>query len=112
MRRRVQRIRLGIGGLKARSSLDPCSSWGLHQVLEGPLAVPIMFIGIERVQHVEQFKYLGQIYDSHGTVKGEVSRRLGLGYAALNTLGNCKQEIWIYRTLSRRTKLTIYKPLS
>jgi hypothetical protein len=51
--------------------------------------------------------YLGQIIDSHGTVKGELSRRLGLAHAAFNTLR--RQGIWTDKTLSKRTKLTIYK---
>jgi hypothetical protein len=74
---------------------------------EGPVAVPVIFIGTQRVEHVKQFKYLGQIIASDGTVKGEVSRRLGLAYAAFNRLA--KQGIWKDKTVSRRTKLTIYK---
>jgi hypothetical protein len=50
---------------------------------------------------------MGQIIASDGTVKGEVTRRLGLAYAAFNRLG--KQGIWKDKKLSRRTKLTIYK---
>jgi hypothetical protein len=44
---------------------------------EGQVAVPFIFIGTQRVEHVKQFKYLGQIIDSHGTIKRDVSRRLG-----------------------------------
>ncbi len=40
---------------------------------EGPVAVPVIFIGTQRVEHVKQFKYLGQIIASDGTVKGEVT---------------------------------------
>jgi hypothetical protein len=56
---------------------------------------------------VKQFKYLGQIIASDGTVKGEGSRRLGVAYAAFNRLG--KQGIWKDKTVSRRIKLTVYK---
>ncbi len=49
---------------------------------EGPVAVQVIFIGTQRVEHVKPFKYLGQITASDGTVKGEASRRLGLAYAA------------------------------
>jgi hypothetical protein len=62
---------------------------------------------VYHVEHVKQFKYLGQIIASDGTVKREVSRRLGLAYAAFNRLG--KQGIWKDKIVSRRTKLTIYK---
>ncbi len=71
------------------------------------MAVPIIFIGTQRVKDVKQFKYLGQIIASDGTVKGEVTRRLGLAHAAFNRLG--KQGIWKDKKLGRRTKLTIYK---
>jgi hypothetical protein len=74
---------------------------------EGPVAVPVLFIGTQRVEHVKQFKYMGPIIASDGTVKGEVSRRLGLAYAAFNRLG--KQGIWKHKTGGRRTKLTFYK---
>jgi hypothetical protein len=74
---------------------------------EGPVAVPVICIGTQRIEHVKQFKYLGQIIASDWTVKGEVTRRLGLAYAAFNRLG--KQGIWKDKKLSTRTKLTIYK---
>jgi hypothetical protein len=38
---------------------------------EGPIAVQIIFIGTQRVEHVKQFKYLGQIIDSPGRVTGK-----------------------------------------
>ncbi len=60
-----------------------------------------------RIEHVKQFKYLGKIIASDGTVKGEVSWRLGLAYAAFSWLG--KQGTWKDKTTSRRTNLTIYK---
>ena len=65
---------------------------------EEPVAVPVIFIGTQQVEHVKQFKYLGQIIASDGTVKGEVTRRLGLAYAAFNRLG--KQGIWKDKTIS------------
>jgi hypothetical protein len=74
---------------------------------EGPVAVPIIFIGTQRVKHGEQFKYLGQVIYSHGTVNGEFSPRLGLAHAAVKTMG--KQGIWTDKTPSGRTNLTIYK---
>jgi hypothetical protein len=74
---------------------------------EGPVAVTVIFIGTQRVEHMKQLKYLGQIIASDGTVKGEVTQRLGLAYAAFNRLG--KQGIWKVKKLSRRTKLTSYK---
>jgi hypothetical protein len=57
--------------------------------------------------HVEKSKYLGQIIASDGKVQGEVSRSLALGYAAFNQLG--KRGIWRDKSISRRTKLTLYK---
>jgi hypothetical protein len=52
-------------------------------------------------------KCLGQIIASDGKVKKEVSRRLALCYAAFNKLG--KQGIWRDKSVSRRTKLTVYQ---
>jgi hypothetical protein len=74
---------------------------------EVPVQVPVIFIGTQRVEHVKQFKYLRQIIASDGTVKGELSRRLGLADAAFYRLG--KQGIWTEKEVSRGTKLTIYK---
>jgi len=74
---------------------------------QGPVPVPEIFIDNQRVEHVQQFKYLGQIIASDGKVKREVSRRLALGYAAFNKLG--KQGIWKDKLISRRTKLTLYQ---
>jgi hypothetical protein len=68
---------------------------------QGPVAVPEIFIDNQHVEHVQQFKYLGQILASDGKVKREVSRRLALGYAALNRLG--KEGIWKDKSTSRRT---------
>jgi hypothetical protein len=50
---------------------------------EGPVAVPLIFNVTQLVEHVDKFKYLGQLIDSNGNVKGEVNRRLLLAYAAL-----------------------------
>ncbi len=68
---------------------------------QGPVAVPEIFIDNQRVEHVQQFKYLGHIIASDGKVKRELSRRLAVGYAAFNRLG--KQGIWKDRSIRRRT---------
>jgi hypothetical protein len=65
---------------------------------EGPIAVPELFIDNQRVEHVQHFKYLGQIIASDGNDKKEVSLRLALGYAAFR-LG--KQGIWRDKLVSR-----------
>jgi hypothetical protein len=65
---------------------------------EVPVAVPVIFIGTQRVVYVKQAKYLGQVIASDGAVKGEVGRRLGLAYAAFNRLG--KQGVWKDKTTS------------
>jgi hypothetical protein len=74
---------------------------------EGRVPMPVIFFGTQCVEHVKKFKYVGQIIASDGTLKGEVSRRLGLAYAAFNRLG--KQGVLPDKTVSRRTKLTMYK---
>jgi hypothetical protein len=74
---------------------------------QGPVPVPEIVIDNQRVEHVQQFKYLGQIIALHGKVKREVSRRLAPGYAAFNKLG--KQGIWKDKLISRRTKLILYQ---
>jgi hypothetical protein len=73
---------------------------------QGPVAVPEIFIDNQRVEHVQQFKYLGQIIASDSKVKRQVSRMLALGYAAFNRIG--KQGIWKDKSISRRTTLTLY----
>jgi hypothetical protein len=75
---------------------------------QGLVSVPEIFIDNQHVEHVRQCGYSGQIIASEGLiVKREVSRRLALGYAAFNRLG--KQGIWEDRSISRRTKLTLYQ---
>jgi hypothetical protein len=56
---------------------------------EGPVAVPVIFFGAQRVEGVDTFRYLGQKVGSDCKVKGEVSRKLGLAsaYAPSNRLG-------------------------
>jgi hypothetical protein len=56
---------------------------------------------------VNKFKYLGQIISSDGKLKGEISRRIGQAYAAFRSLE--RRGIWKDKTISRRTKITIYK---
>jgi hypothetical protein len=60
---------------------------------EGPVEVSAMFRYNQRVGHAGKSKYMGQIIASDGKVKGGVSRRLALAYAAFIKLG--KQGIWI-----------------
>jgi hypothetical protein len=50
---------------------------------EGAVPLPVNFSGTQRVAHVKQFKYLGQIIASDATVKGEVSRKLGASLCGL-----------------------------
>jgi hypothetical protein len=74
---------------------------------EEPPPKPIIYVGDQRIEHVNKFKYLGQIISSDGKLKGEISRRIGQGYAAFRSLE--KRGIWKDKLISRRTKLTIYK---
>ena len=74
---------------------------------EEPPPTPIIYIGDQRIEHVNKFKYLGQIISSDGKLKGEISRRIGQAYAAFRSLE--KKGIWKDKLISRRTKLTIYK---
>jgi hypothetical protein len=67
----------------------------------------VIYIGNQRIEHVNKFKYLGQIISSDGKLKGEISRRIGQAYTAFRNLE--KQGIWKDKTISRRVKLTIYK---
>jgi hypothetical protein len=73
---------------------------------EEPPPKPIIYVGDQRIEHVNKFKYLGQIISSDGKLKGEISRRIGQAYAAFRSLE--KRGIWKEKLISRRTKLTIY----
>ncbi len=74
---------------------------------EGTVAVPVIFIGTQRIEHLDKFRYLGQVIASDGKIKGEVSRRLGLAHAAFTRVD--KRGIWTDKAISRRTKLALYK---
>jgi hypothetical protein len=74
---------------------------------EEPPPKPIIYIGDQRIEHVDKFKYLGQIISSDGKLKGEISRRIGQAYAAFRSLE--RRGIWKDKTISRRTKITIYR---
>jgi hypothetical protein len=74
---------------------------------EEPPPKPIIYIGDQRIEYVNKFKYLGQVISSDGKLQGEISRRIGQAYAAFRSLE--KRGIWKDKTISRRTKLTIYK---
>jgi hypothetical protein len=74
---------------------------------EGPVAVPVIFIGTQRGELVDKFKHLGQVIASDGKIKWEVSRRLGPAHAAFTRVD--KRGIWTDKAISRRTKLALYK---
>ncbi len=74
---------------------------------EEPPPKPVIYIGDQRIEHVNNFQYLGQVISSDVKTKGEISRRIGQAYAAFRSLE--RRGIWKDKTISRRTKLTIYK---
>jgi hypothetical protein len=68
--------------------------------------MPVIFIVINSL-NVKQYKYLGQIVASDGTVKGGGSGRLGLAHAALICWAS--REFGGIDKILGRTKLTICK---
>ena len=67
---------------------------------------PALRVEQHHVSFVKQFKYLGQVFSSDGTLNAEISHRVGKANYAFNRL--LKKGIWTDKVIRRKTKLTIY----
>ena len=70
-----------------------------------PCNSPPLKHGDQYVQLVKQFKYWGQILSSNGSLKGEISQRVGKATFVFNQL--LGGGIWTDKAIRRKTKLTI-----
>ena len=65
-------------------------------------------VGEEVLPQVEEFKYLGVLFASDGTMEREIDRRIGAASAVMRTLYS---SVVVKRELSRGAKLSIYRSI-
>ncbi len=65
------------------------------------------FVSGKRIEMVESFKNLGQIFSHSGSIDLEIQRRISKALLVLNDLQ--KRGEWSDKVLTRSTKIRIYK---
>ena len=65
-------------------------------------------VGEEVLPQVEEFKYLGVLFTSDGTMEREIDRRIGAASAVMRTLHS---SVVVKKELSRKAKLSIYRSI-
>ena len=65
-------------------------------------------VGEEVLPQVEEFKYLGVLFTSDGTMEREIDRRIGAASAVMRTLYS---SVVVKKELSRKAKLSIYRSI-
>ena len=78
-----------------------------HQTHHVKLFNPIIVI-YESLAQVKEFKYLGVLFASEGTMEREIGRRIGAAGAVLRSL---YRTVATKRELSRKAKLSIYRSI-
>ena len=68
----------------------------------------LLRVGNESLPQVKEFKYLGVLFASEGTMEREIGRRIGAAGAVLHSL---HRTVVTKRELSRKAKLSIYRAI-
>ena len=91
-------------------------AWGLAmnfdktKVMQVGLSHPFsndLFVAGKRIDMVESFKYLGQIFSHNGSIDLEIQQRISKALLVFNDLR--KRGVWSDKVISRSTKIRIYK---
>jgi hypothetical protein len=69
----------------------------------------VLQIAGQAIENVATFKYLGQHFSSNGSIRSELTHRVGKAYAIFRALD--KQGIWREKLMTKKTKLIFYKTL-
>ena len=93
--------------LKIIANLGLHVSWAKTKIQNAGhgTALPALSVGINTVESVSEFIYLGSKISSDGHSTPEVMRRIALAASAMNQLGR----VWRQKNLSIATKLRLYE---
>lgn len=90
------------------------TTWGLQISLEkteymviGNKETPNLQMEENEIKGVNEFKYLGTIFDKNGSIESEIKRRINQGRVAVRMLNG----IWWDEHITRTTKVMIYRSI-
>ena len=77
------------------------------QVGKSPRPSWDFFVSGRKIELVDSFKYLGQIFTHNGSIEMEIQQRISKALLVFNDLR--KRGVWSDKVISRSTKIRIYK---